>query len=564
MKAAHRQVLGSAGLFAALAVAGAFQELGAQGAVRRTPPPDVARIMVPALRGTEAKIGVQAADAIRSRLKQDISYRTLWVIEKNDIAATLEASGFDPNQPLTPNDAKELAKLLRADEYLEGTVSKVPAGYRFEGRLVLARDNALVQPLPPVEGARMDLLATQLSRELQSARKQLDDESKCVAALRATNPDAAITAAQAGIAQYPNATLARLCLANAHIVKKSSPDEIIRISEEVLKIHPRNKLALGWAADAYKEKGDQGKAIELYTELLGTDPTNTRLVEGIVNEIASAGEPGRAIPVIDRAVAENPGDPQLLQLQWRVLSAARNYKRAIQVGEQLPTADTSMSTVQYFQRMAALYVADSQPQKSAEVIARGLQKFPGDTDLRLLYAQQLRAAGQNQQAIAALQQMPPTTPRRNLMLAQTWIDMQQTDSALAALRAARTVDSASMVGPYALSEGNKIYRAANTAKNREDMLRAFAFVTLADSIAPTPNTKLLSGITSFLVGQMAATEAGKSKSCPLAKQAQDAFVNAQIYLPQGASAATEAVTQYMQYLQQFTPVVDNQVKQFCK
>ena len=564
MKAAHRQVLGSAGLFAALAVAGAFQELGAQGAVRRTPPPDVARIMVPALRGTEAKIGVQAADAIRSRLSQDISYRTLWVINKNDIAATLEASGFDPNQPLSPNDAKELAKLLRADEYLEGTVSKVPAGYRFEGRLVLARDNALVQPLPAVEGARMDLLATQLSRELQSARKQLDDEAKCVAALRATNPDAAIAAAQAGIAEYPNATLARLCLANAHIVRKTGPDEVIRISEEVLKIHPRNKLALGWAADAYKEKGDQGKAIELYTDLLATDPTNTRLVEGIVNEIASAGDPGRAIPIIDRAVAENPGDPQLLQLQWRVLSAARSYKRAIQVGEQLPTADTSMATVQYFQRMAGLYVADSQPQKSAEVIARGLQKFPADTDLRLLYAQQLRAAGQNQQAIAALQQLPPATARRNLMLAQTYIDMQQVDSALVALRAARTVDSAGIVGPYALSEGNKIYRAANTAKNREDMVRAFAFVSLADSIAPTPNTKLLSGITSFLIGQMAATEAGKSKSCPLAKQAQDAFVNAQIYLPQGASAATEAVTQYMQYLQTFTPVVDNQVKQFCK
>ncbi len=219
MKAAHRQVLGSAGLFAALAVAGAFQELGAQGAVRRTPPPDVARIMVPALRGTEKSIGVQAADAIRSRLAQDISYRTLWVIQKNDIAATLEASGFDPAQPLSPNDAKELAKLLRADEYLEGTVSRVPAGYRFEGRLVLARDNALVQPLPPVEGARMDLLATQLSREVQAARKQIDDEAKCVAALRASNPDAAIAAAQAGIADYPNATLARLCLANAHVVK---------------------------------------------------------------------------------------------------------------------------------------------------------------------------------------------------------------------------------------------------------------------------------------------------------------------------------------------------------
>ena len=564
MKAAHRQVFGSAGLFAALAVAGAFQELGAQGAVRRTPPPDVARIMVPALRGSESRIGVQAADAIRSRLAQDISYRTLWVINKNDIAATLEASGFDPSQPLSPNDAKELAKLLRADEYLEGTVSKVPAGYRLESRLVLARDNALVQPLPPVEGARMDLLATQLSREVQAARKQLDDEAKCVAALRASNPDAAIAAAQAGIAEYEKSTLARLCLANAHIVKKSGPDQVIRIAEEVLAIHPRNKLALGWAADAYKEKGDQGKAIELYTDLLATDPTNTRLVEGIVNEIASAGDPGRAIPIINRAVAENPADPQLMQLQWRVLSAARDYKGAIRVGEAMIQADTALANAQYFQRMAGLYVADSQPQKSAEILARGLQKFPNDMDLRLGYAQQLRAAGQNQQAIAALAALPAATPRRNMLLAQTYIEMQQPDSALAALRAARAVDSASMVGPYALSEGNKIYRAANVSKNRADMERAHAFIALADSLAPSENSKLLMGITAFTVGQMAATEAGKSKSCPLAKQAQEAFVTAQINLPMGANVARDAVTQYMQYLQQFTPVVDNQVKQFCK
>ena len=92
----------------------------------------------------------------------------------------------------------------------------------------------------------------------------------------------------------------------------------------------------------------------------------------------------------------------------------------------------------------------------------------------------------------------------------------------------------------------------------------FLAVLLADSLAPSENSKLLMGITAFTIGQMAATEAGKAKSCPLAKEAQEAFVTAQINLPMGANVAKEAVTQYMQYLQQFTPVVDNQVKQFCK
>ena len=564
MKAAPRLALTAAGLFAAFAASGALSALGAQGTIRRAPPADVARIMVPALRGSERNIGVQGADAIRSRLSQDIPYKSLWVIQKNDIAATLEASGFDPNQPLSLNDAKELAKLVRADEFLDGTVSRVPAGYRFDLRLVLSRDPAYIQPIPAVEGGRLDLTAAAFSRELQQARKQLDAEEACTNALRDGKYDEAITHAQKGIATYEKSTLARLCLANAYVLKKLPSDSILRVTSAVLAIDSTSRLALGWSADAYKERGDTSRAIAAWSKLIALDPKNTRLVDAVVREIASSGRYDVVKPIIRDAIAANPGDPSLMHLQFLILSASKDYKEAIAVGEQMVQTDTSLADAGYFTRLAGLYAADSQPQRSAEALARGIAKFPGNAEMTQLLAQQQRNAGQIQQSIATLRTLPAGTPRVNLLLAQAYVEMNQPDSALAALRTARTSDSASAIAPFALSIGNNIYRAAGPAKNKDDLKRALSFLSLSDTLSPSPQAKLLIGISSFTLGQIAATDAGKSKNCALAREAQEAFANASIAIPQGASVSQQAATQYMQYLQQFTPVVDNQVKQFCK
>ena len=566
MKAAHRHALSSAGLVAAFAASGALAALGAQGTIRRTPPADVIRMMVPALRSSDKAMGCSAADAIRSRLNQDIPYKSLWVIQKNDIAATLEASGFDPCSPLAPNDAKELSKLLRADEYLDGSVTRVPAGYQFAAKLVLSTDNALVQPIPAVTGARMDLAAANFSRELQVVRKQLDADRKCTQALRDQKYDDAVRFAREGIATYDKATLSRLCLANAYVLQKQPADSIIGVTTQILAIDSTSRLALGWAADAYMARGDTNAAIANWTKLVSLDPTNTKLVDAVVRQIASTGRISTARPIIEQAVAANPGDPSLLRLQWLVLLAAKDYKAAETVGEQMVTADTSLATVDYYTRLANVYAADSQPAKASATLARALQKFPGQTDLVLLKATNERTNGQLPVAIATMRTLPANTPRANLVIAQIFNDMNQPDSAVAALHVARTVDSASVVGPTALVIGNQLFKAASGTKNRDDMLRARSVIAFADSVAPTAQSKFLGGVANFMIGQSAATEAGKTKSCPLAKMAQDALVNAQLLLPQGASLSPEAkqaAGTYMGYAQQFSPVVDNQVKTFC-
>ena len=565
MKESRRQMLVAAGLCASFVATGSASVLSAQSTVRRVPPADVTRLMVPALKSSDKKVGVLAEDAIISRLNQDISYKQLWVIPKNDVANTLEASGFPPNEPLSPNDAKELAKILRADEYLEGTVTKTPKGFRLDTRLVLARDNALVQPLPPVEAARLDAASAMLSKEFQAARKQLDSEKKCIQALRDSKYPDAVLHANAGIVAYPKSTIARVCLANAYVLMKHPTDSVLRVTSEVLAIHPENRLALGFAAQAYKDAGNGDKAVETWTKLISTDPTNTKLVDAGVREIAASGNAIVARPIIEDAVKQNPGDPSLMKLQWLILLAIKDYKGAVTVGESMIAADTALADTTYFQRLASAYASDSQPQKSAEALARGTAKFPANSGLQLLYAQQLRTSGQPQQAIMVLRKLPPKTPRVNLQIAQAQSEINQPDSALVSLRAAAAAgDSVPLLGAYALSIGNNLYKAANASKNRDDLARAVTFLTLSDSLAPSPQAKFLTGLASFTIGQTAATEAGKSKNCALAKVAQEAFTTAQIKLPAGGSFAPDATKTYLGYLAQFTPVVDNQVKQFCK
>src|SRR5215213_8084696 len=88
--ARHRPTMALAALVAAAAASGSPAGLGAQ--VQRTiqRQQDTPGMMIPAFRSPagDKKLGVQAADAVRSRLMQDIAYKTLWQIPKQDIVAT--------------------------------------------------------------------------------------------------------------------------------------------------------------------------------------------------------------------------------------------------------------------------------------------------------------------------------------------------------------------------------------------------------------------------------------------------------------------------------------------
>ncbi|MCC6928550.1 MAG: hypothetical protein IT359_06105 [Gemmatimonadaceae bacterium] len=559
-----------AAILVGLAIQGSVSELGAQQQTLQrgqTPGP---RFMVPVLRSNERALGAQIADQLRERMGGDFMMRTLWIIPKSDIENALEQSGYSKTEPLNANDAKQLANLIRAEEYVEGTVNKTGAGYEFEGYLLLVRGDGMVQPLPKVAGAKLGDIAKGVSGAIDDARKPLDEIKKCTLDARQSKWNDAITSAQKGMKDYPNSVMARVCLLEIANSQKWGADSIIKFSEDIIRLHPQNKRALALVSDAYGEKKMDEQQIKTLTTLLALDPTNARLTETVVNIIAASGKPEVARPIIDEAVKQNPGDPSLIRLQWRIYLALKEYKQAVAIGEEMVKADTAVADTNFFTRLASAYLLSGDTAKAAEAAGRGTAKFANNAGLWMLQGQLARQAGQGSQSLIALRKAVAIDPKiagANLMIAQAFADMNLPDSMVMALKAAEAAgDSKETIGGMALSQGNKMYKVwnAQNPKVPEAAAPILDILAYSDKVAPSPTSKFLQGVINLLLGQTYLTNNAQAKSCEVANKAADALTNANMLIPAGAKAFPDQAGQLMQALQQFTPYADNQKKTLCK
>jgi len=582
VKASYRHLLTFTGVAAALATSAA-------PALAQRAPVTGPRLMVPVFAGPKP-LGLQTADELRERLKTDYQVKTIWTVPKTDITGILDASGFRTDTAVSNADLRELARTARADEILIGTVTRTPNGVHVEPRLVLSRDLSISQPLPAVDAGNVGGAVKAISKEVGNARRQLDAYNKCETAARAGNYDAAIQAANAGTGTYATATLVRICRLNAYLAKKAPADTIIANAKDILRFDAKNKIALNAAGQALSDKSDalqktdsvqsaalNDQAVQYWTTLISVDPSDTRMLETVIRKIVVSANPAIALPIIDAAVTDNPGNLQLLRLQWLIHLAAKDYKNAVNIGRTMIQMDTSLADTTYYTRQAAALSASNDSVGAATIVGEGVRKFPSNVGLRAFQAQALKQAGKYQEAKAAYVELLRINPKLEhgyLQLAQISDSLHQPDSALAALRTAVKTgnDSASFVAQYTLSVGNSRYKAANAMKSGEPsdnalkraaMQQAITYLALSDSLMPSPTPKFLEGVAYFTVGQLAATDAPKAKSCDLATMADQAFSKAQINLTQGGSTAPDAAKQYLGYLGQFTPVVDAQVKKFC-
>jgi tetratricopeptide (TPR) repeat protein len=557
----------AAGLAAPLSLLGAQQQQPLQRG--QTPGP---RFMVPILRGPEKTLGIQVADAIRERMAGEFLMRTLYIVPWSDIKNTLEASGYSSTEPLNPNDTKQLATLIRADEYIEGTIARDNGGaLSADLDMYITRGSeGQVQPLDKVSGARPGDVARAVTRQVEEARKQLPHVNTCFLSWRQNKYAEALSAARRAIDVYPKSSMARVCVLEIYNSQKLGADSIISASEAVLAIHADNRRALTLVADAYSEKGNEDKHIETLTKLLAANPTDVRMQERVVNVLAASGKAAMAKPIIDEAVRQNPGDPSLVRLQWKIYLALKDWKGAVAIGEEMVKTDTAAADSGFYNALVAAYVSDSQPQKAAEAASRGAAKFPTNPGFFVAQAQLFRQVGQLPQALAAIEKAIALDGKNGgyyLQQAQIFIEMQRADSAIASLRKAleNGADKAT-VGGMALTQGNQIYRRFTTSKDTTDLVTSLPIVYWADSVNATPLTALLIGAISVQLGQQLMTVANDLKSCEMATRAGDLFTEAQIYLPRAAADQSNqsTVAQLMTALQQLSSFPDRQKAAFCK
>lgn len=549
-----------------LAMAAVVASPIAGASAQRRPPEPVPRVMVTTFQSADKEVGVKAAEELRNRLSRDVDARKVFVIPKVDISKTLEASGYPTTEALQPNDAKALASLLRADEYIDGVVTKTPTGFKVEARLILARDQNLGQPLPAVEVGKVEQAAAAISKSYQAAREQLPSEKSCYSLLREGKNAEAVSSARSALSKYPNGTIAMVCLANAYSALKQQ-DSVLTVSERIVAADPRNIPALRHLAEIYQAKNDP-KASQVLTRLMAADPSNEKLREDVIADLVRRGQAATAVPIIEEALQQNPGDPKTLNMAWRLYFAANQFDKALNIGEEMIRADTALADSTYYFRSSAAAASMNNSARAAQIAAQGIAKYPTSASLYVVQANALSKAGQNSQALTAINNALRINPKVENGYAQKILiltAMNVPDSVLNTIRQAQTagVDKKTLA-QLALKMGSDAYKAGNASKARPDLQRAVQFLTLADQLDPSADAKFLAGASSFLIGQSAVTEAQDTKSCALARLAKDSFAAAQENVPAGLPTYPDAAKQLLTAIPQFTPAVDDQIRRFCK
>ena len=554
------------------------------------PGPNTPRLLVAVFSSPERLVGVQVADAIRSRMTSAVSARTLFTVPKENIVSFLESSGYRADSSLGMADLKELAKQLRADEIVMGNVTREGNGFRAEPRLLYAGDPRYSQPLPPVAGSPGDI-ARQTERAVQDARKQIPDFKDCQNYIRSSEHAKAIASANAGIAKYPNAVMARLCLANAFVDMKASPDSALRVTNEILRLDPQSLMGHQFAYAAYSTKGDGENAIRELMAMQKLDPGNQTLMASIITELGRMGAAERALPIVDTLLLQNPGDPMLLRNRWTLSTAAatqatdsmakkRYFAEAITAGENMVRGDTTLADSVYFTRQIGAAQGSGNPAKAIEFASRATQKFPRNTFYWVTRANLERAAGQLDQALNSMRQamsIDPKTPNASLFIAQIYIDQKRADSAVAfARRAIAAGEDARTWGTFLLQPTRDAVTEAQKPANADSVQyweRAFALAKEADRLAPQPTSKFLVGVTSFYIGMNALqqlSEASKAKKpdnaklCTLAKRNQEMWLETQTNMPAGGAIDRSTAGQVLGVVNQYSGNVDEVAKTSCK
>lgn len=573
MKALHRSALPVAGLAVAL-LATAAPAVSAQR--NQAPGPDTRRVLVTAFRG-DPGTGAKIADEVRDRIQHEFDVKTLMPTNKKDIENMLKQSGYKADSALGVNEILLLAKLVRGDEVIDGTITKLPAGYRVTSRLFLPRDASLSQPLVTTDGNDLGDIAKQVVNEYKDARKQLKPAQDCENSLRDGKVNDAIASARRGISDYPKATIARLCLASAYQAMKTTADStgpwkdsVIAITKAIIAVDRANRIAYQLQYGAYKAKNDTVNLVPALLGYMNSDPENSTLRESVIAEIIQLGKADLAVPIAKQLVADNPGDPSSARTYYLVLGAAHNYKDAVPAGIAYVALDTAAADSNYYFRQIQYLGSDSLYARAAEFAAQGAARYPRSASLLLAKASNERRAGQLPAAKASLQralELDPKAAGANLLLAQIAWDLGSSTDAIAAVKADVASDETNKQrdAAYLFGLGATQYKTATASKKVEDFQKAITILQASDAIDPTANAKFYSAVSAFSIAQAAAANLQTAnKTCADARMGQDALTTVSANMSGGGSVNAEAAKQIMGAVGQYGPFFDAAAKRYCK
>ena len=541
----------------------------------------------------EPKLGIETAEAIRQRMLRFFPFPPrpgqLRVVKQDEINNSLTGSGYPADSAITTTDLRDLGKGMGADESMEGTVKRTAQGVEARARFYVLSNIDAPEVLPVVVEKDAAAAGRKIAELYVQARKELPDYERCKNALIQNQPEQAIVAANAAMVQYNQGVLPRACLLTAYQKlyeqKKMPLDSVMRVANEIITIHPENEIAISQLVDAYRERGDTAKAIEMSMRLYALNPANMPRAQSIVNVIAAYGAPDKALTIVDDMMKNNPGDASIIETQWKLLQATNQWKRAIAAGEEMVKFDTAKADTIYFRRQIGAALQDNQPQLVLQFMGRATAKFPRNVFFLQAYSNELRKQGQVQQALDVAKKVLAVDPKADQGYATVvalYVQLNQPDSAVAFARQALvSADSATkaQIGAGLLTLISPAMKkaqedtAATPDAARENWTEVYRLSAAVDSIVPAPATAFFMSFAAYNLAANAASRvsdlANKAKNtagaCAELKTAADMVLAVDLNMMRGGRYNAQQAGQILNAASQLKPFIEGTKKQLnCK
>jgi tetratricopeptide (TPR) repeat protein len=546
----------------------------------------------------DAGIARRVAEDVRSRIAKLSNKREVAVLDDYDVEKVMLFSGYNytPGAYLAESEVRQLARRLRVDEVVLGSVSGTKGDVVVTAQITLVRDWRHRQPLPPVHGATPALAADALAREVVRARAQMAGLRRCENAARAADLAMAAREAEQAIRAYPGATLARNCLLATLVQAGIRADSVRGIADDVLARDSLNIYSAVTRALALDAEQRHAESATAWARVVTMRPDSLELGVTAVEELMRLQRPAAALEATRTLRSAHPNDLRVWRLQFRADVALAHWNSAAALGDSLSRSDTTFQadsnyTVRFVQaleqsgdtlgalassvRAVKRHPGDSRiytqylqllTAENSAALPRGLLRFPEVSELYVLSARRARVAGKRMEAIAATRQAVRRDPQLLqgfLQLAEMWFEEQRPDSALATLmRAPRTGTGAEMLRSYAIGRGGQLLRSAADSEPAGQRL-AVSFLVFADSLDSREDSR------SYVAGatlQLARSElvlASRSRGCAEAKRADVALTTSSNALERGVGEGS-ASDQLRQVFGTMRSAVDNAMKALCK
>ena len=562
---------------AALPLASQRQAPAQRGGAPRA---DTPQLIVSVLASKEPAIGRAAADAIRERIQNEHVATELYVVPRPTIVRTLVASGYNPDSVLGTTDLMELARNVRGDYALTGTVERTPSGVRTSVRLLTRTDSRIVaEPLPPIDGTNLGDIAKQVDRAVSEAIRALAFYHDCTNAVRAGDYAKAMTAAQQGLKLRPASASLNLCVLSILYATKASPDSIIRVAMAVTAADSTSTTAWLHLVAAYDQKGDSVRALDALRVLHRIDPTDIEQTLRLVGHSVAAGQVDSAVAVLDAALRVSPEHADLLRAQWLLDLHRGQYAAALEHGAALIRADSAAATPDYYERQLAAARGARDSVSAHRIAIEASARFAQNATFLVVLAHDTLDRGAAREALGLVQRAMAIEPANQLawQLAITaHAKSDGIDSAVATARRGLAAGVPSdVIGSSLAGVVGAELAVAQTSTKRDDWETVLRAAQAADSVAPSQRNYFYLGVAAFqivsdeaqslvpIAKKRSPTRAERQAACGSSKRAEDLVATATIAITKGGSVEPATASRILNALPDYSQFVSSVKRASC-